>query len=394
MKLWKGERSLNYNGGNDKSMAAPTARAFQRGSALMATRLCTRIPGALLARYLTTSSARLPLVGIIDMENRDGTIYTPTTMAEQIETHTLAGTARVVYTGASSIEEVDPAVLNELEAVLLRRCAFGTQQLKLLPQLKCVLRMGAGYDNIDLAACTARGVVACNAPDAWVEEVADSTICLLIGLLRQTFALAAFVSGGGGWTRQAGLPSRGIRRLRGLRLGLVGLGRIGTAVAVRARAFGLDVRFYDPHLPEGVEKAIGGLTRAQSLTELVSSCEAISLHCPLTDSTRHMLSHTTLPKSPTDAVFVVNAARGGVLDESALLAGLADGRVRGAALDSLEDEPRVSRALLDAQRGGANLLITPHAAFYSDEAFDEMRRLAAGEVGRVLRGEAARCRVN
>jgi C-terminal binding protein len=347
-------------------------------------------------RRICSAAARRPLVGIIDMENRSGSTYTPETMAEQIETHELADTARVVYTGASCIEEVDPAVLSELDAVMLRRCVFGAPQLDLLPRLRCVLRMGAGYDNVDVNACSLRNVVACNSPDAWVEEVADSSMCLLIALARRTFALTTFVSRGGGWTRQAGLPARGIRRLRGLRLGIVGLGRIGKAVAVRAKAFGFDVSFYDPYLPEGSEKSLGGLTRTRSFAALVGGCEALSFHCPLTEETRHMLSSETLPRvGEHPGLFVVNAARGGVLDEAALLSGLADGRVLGAALDSLEGEPAVPPALLEAQAAGElNLLLTPHAAFYSDEAFEEMRHLAAREVRRVLRGEPALCRVN
>eukprot|EP00965_Chrysotila_dentata_P210427 6185868-Pleurochrysis_carterae.AAC.1 len=128
--------------------------------------------------------------------------------------------------------------------------------------------MGAGYDNVDLAACREKGVIVSNCPDAWVEEVADSSLSLLLALVRQTFALSRFVADGGGWTRQAELPRRGIRRLRGMRLGLVGLGRIGTAVAVRAKAFGMSVGFYDPHLQPGIEKGLGGLRQ----TILGTSC--------------------------------------------------------------------------------------------------------------------------
>ena len=103
------------------------------------------------------------------MENRDGAIYTPTSASNNIEQLELRCTARVLYTGAASIEEVDPALLAQLSAVLIRRCQFGADQLALLPSLRCVLRMGAGFDNIDTDACTAAGVVACNCPDAWVE---------------------------------------------------------------------------------------------------------------------------------------------------------------------------------------------------------------------------------
>jgi lactate dehydrogenase-like 2-hydroxyacid dehydrogenase len=120
----------------------------------------------------------------------------------------------VVYTGAASIEEVEPELLSEVSAVLLRRCPFGKDQLAKMPKLKVILRMGAGYDNVDTDACTAAGVIACNCPDAWVEEVADSTLCLMIALIRRTFDLVQMVSAGEGWTRQADLQQKGITRIR------------------------------------------------------------------------------------------------------------------------------------------------------------------------------------
>eukprot|EP00937_MAST-01D_sp_MAST-1D-sp2_P005988 g5988.t1 len=323
------------------------------------------------------------------MENKEGSIYTPATAAEQLEQHELADTADVVYTGAASIEAVDPALLGRFEAVMLRRCAFGAPQLALLPRLRHVMRMGAGYDNVDVAACAAAGVVASNCPDAWVEEVADNTMSLMLCLLRRTAHLSAFVAAGGGWTRQAALGTLGVRRLRGLRLGIVGLGRIGTAVAQRARAFGLALSCYDPYLPPGAEKGHGGMGRVLSFEELLRGADIISFHCPLTAETRHMLDRAALREcvGAGRGLFVVNAARGGVLDEAAVLGALRDGRLAGVALDTLESEPAVHADLLGAAAGGANLLLSPHASFYSDEAFLEMRALAAREVRRVLRGE-------
>jgi lactate dehydrogenase-like 2-hydroxyacid dehydrogenase len=262
------------------------------------------------------AATELPLVGVIDMENKDGTIYDGTgggdgaNSERLIEREELEGVARVVYTGAASIEEVDPALLKQLSAVLLRRCPLGAAQLAAMPSLRAVVRMGAGYDNVDTGACTAAGVVACNCPDAWVEEVADSTLCLTIALIRRVFELTRLVSAGRGWTRQADLQQKRISRLRGMRLGIVGLGRcstrlaaagviphasrrpartrpvltgismcrtcgleptlraagtnaharIGTAVLQRARAFGFELAFYDPHLPPGVEKVTPGVS--------------------------------------------------------------------------------------------------------------------------------------
>lgn len=346
-------------------------------------------------RPICSAAGRLPLVGVIDMENKDGIgMYVPQSADEKIEQHVLDGVAKVVYTGAPSIEAVDPALLSSFSAVLLRRCAFGQPQLSLMPNLTHILRMGAGYDNVDLVACSAASVGVSNCPDAWTEEVADHTLALLLALLRRTPELTRHVSEGHGWTRHAGLQQLGLRRLRGLRLGIVGLGRIGTAVAQRCRPFGFELAFFDPHQPAGVEKGVGGLRRADSFRELLTSVDVLTFHCPLTSETRHMLDGAALATLPPMAgIRLVNTARGGVLDESALLVALEDGRVGGAALDSLEAEPAVCPALRAAAQASP-LLLTPHAAFYSDEAFQEMRLLAAREIARVLSGERAHYRVN
>ena len=256
--------------------------------------------------------------------------------------------------------------------------------------------MGAGYDNVDLDACSAAAVVVSNCPDAWTEEVADHTVALMLALLRQTPELTRIVAAGEGWTRQAGLQRLGLRRLRGLRLGIVGLGRIGTAVAQRCRPFGFDLVFFDPHRPAGTEKGLGGLRRCATFAELLATVDVLSFHCPLSPETHHMLDAAALAaRRPDSGLVVVNAARGGVIDEAALLAALDDGRVRAAALDCLEAEPRVAPELLTrAQAKGAPLLLTPHSAFYSDEAFIEMRHLSAREVRRVLRSEPAHYQVN
>ena len=189
----------------------------------------------------------LPLVVIVDMENSDGSIYKGDE-PDLIERDELAGVAEVVYTGADSIEDIDPALLAQAVGVLLRRCPFGAPQLAALPQLKSIVRMGAGYDNVDIPATQAAGVVASNCPDAWVEEVADHALGLLLALYRRTLHLVETASAGG-WTRQANLQQQKMKRIRGQRLGVVGVGRIGTAVILRAKAFGFALSIYDPGLP-------------------------------------------------------------------------------------------------------------------------------------------------
>ena len=197
----------------------------------------------------------------------------------------------------------------------------------------------------------------------------------------------------GGWTRQANLQQQKMKRIRGQRLGVVGVGRIGTAVILRAKAFGFALSFYDPGLPAGAEKGLG-VARADSFEELVAGSDAITFHCPYSASSRHLPKAGNMPPAGTGLV-VVNCARGGLIEEAALIDALASVAVRGAALDCLEGEPTPAiEPLLAAQRAGANLLLTPHSAFYSDEAFTEMRHLAAREVRRVLLGEPPNYQVN
>eukprot|EP01062_Namystynia_karyoxenos_P047254 TRINITY_DN35543_c0_g1_i1.p1 TRINITY_DN35543_c0_g1~~TRINITY_DN35543_c0_g1_i1.p1 ORF type:complete len:357 (+),score=116.58 TRINITY_DN35543_c0_g1_i1:75-1145(+) len=298
-----------------------------------------------------------------------------------------------------SVSDIPPAERAAVQGLLLRRCLVTDSDLALLPSLRVVLRMGVGVDNIDLAACSRRGLVACNCPEAWVEEVADSAWSLLLCLMRNTVPLALHTQGGE-WTSSA--PLKGMRRLRGLRLGIVGLGRIGTAAAARASAFGVSVRFYDPLLPAGAAKGLGW-RRCGSFEELLGESDVLSLHCPLTERSANMLDSAALAALPPGkGLYVINTARGGVLDEDACAAALRDGRLGGLALDVLAREPNNMSgkeifgrsALAAARQEGLNVIITPHAAFYSAEAFEEMRHQAAAEIARVLRGEPPWYQVN
>ena len=177
-------------------------------------------------------------------------------------------------------------------------------------------------------------------------------------------------------------------RLRGRTLGLVGCGRIGTATALRAKAFGLDVVFYDPHVAPGFEKAIG-VRRAASAEELFEQSHFVSVHCYLDASTHHLVNADRLRRMPADGV-LVNTARGPVVDQEALLEALDSGHLAGAGLDVVEREPLDD----DRLRQHPRVVLTPHVAFYSVEGFLEMRRKSAEEVRRLLLGEPPRCPVN
>jgi phosphoglycerate dehydrogenase-like enzyme len=261
---------------------------------------------------------------------------------------------------------------------------LGAPALSALERCRAVVRCGVGFDNIDLEEAGRRGIVVCNVPDYGTEEVADHALMLLLALARRLVPLDRAVRQGAWDVRTVfGAP-----RLRSRTLGLVGCGRIGTALALRARALGMRVVFHDPYLPDGVEKALG-VERARSLEELLPRAEFLSLHCPLTRETHHVLNARTLGLLPRGA-YVINTARGGCVDAGALLDALDEGRVAYAALDVLEREPLDDERLVRHPR----VLLTPHVAFYSVEGFNEMRSKGAQEARRVLEGERVRNPVN
>jgi phosphoglycerate dehydrogenase-like enzyme len=168
---------------------------------------------------------------------------------------------------------------------------------------------------------------------------------------------------------------------------VLGFGRIGQATARRAQSFGLDVRWYDPYVPRGQDK-VTRTTRVESLSDLLQDCDALSIHCSLNDETRHMIDAAALALLPPHAV-VVNTARGPVIDEQALYEALRTRRLAAAAIDVLQHEPPVENVLFDAYLRGElqNLLLTPHVSWYSQQSARELRRKAAEEAGRLLRGE-------
>ena len=261
---------------------------------------------------------------------------------------------------------------------------LGERALSALARCRAVIRCGVGYDNVDVEAAGRRGVVVCNVPDYGTEEVADHALMLLLAVARRLIPCHQEVVGGR-WELGS---VEGAPRLRGRTLGLVGCGRIGTATALRAKALGLRVVFHDPYLPDGIDKALG-VERVYRLEELLPRAEFVSLHCPLTHETRHLLNERTLGLLPRGA-YVINTARGGCLDLRALLGALDSGQVAYAALDVVEREPLADEAI----RHHPRVILTPHAAFYSVEGFTEMRSKGAQEARRVLLGEPVRNPVN
>ncbi len=255
-----------------------------------------------------------------------------------------------------------------------------------LDQCKVIVRVGAGFDNVDLEAAGGRGIPVCNVPDYGTNDVADHAMSLYLGLARGISGYDR-AARGGAWSWDCAGP---LNRVTGATLGIIGLGRIGTAVAIRAKAFGLRVLFHDPYKPVGYDKALG-IERTFRLEELLAQADAVTLHIPLTEETKHLAGKDFFRVLKKGAIFV-NTARGACCDLEALHDALRSERLRAAGLDVLEQEPPDTRhPLIQAWRLqdewlAGRLLITPHAAFYNRESYAELRTKAAEEARRVLTG--------
>lgn len=247
-----------------------------------------------------------------------------------------------------------------------------------------IVRYGVGVDNVDLDAAVASGIAVANVPDYCVDEVADHTAALLLGLLRRVPALHASVLRGEWDAIRVAKP---LRPFRDSVVGLIGTGRIGSAVLQRLRPFGFSFVAFDPFLGSDAAEKLG--VQAVSLEDVLTRADAVTLHVPLTTETHHFMDARRLALMKPEAV-LVNTARGALIDNAALEAGLKAGRPAAAALDVFEHEPL---PLPSGLRNLPNLVMTPHAAWYSDSALPRLQRLAAEEAARALAGDALRCRV-
>ncbi|XP_014203315.1 C-terminal-binding protein isoform X3 [Copidosoma floridanum] len=319
-----------------------------------------------------------PLVALLD--GRDCSIEMPI----------LKDVATVAFCDAQSTSEIHEKVLNEAVGALMWHTIILTKEdLEKFKTLRIIVRIGSGVDNIDVKAAGELGIAVCNVPGYGVEEVADTTLCLILNLYRRTYWLANMVREGKKFTgpEQVREAAQGCARIRGDTLGIVGLGRIGSAVALRAKAFGFNVIFYDPYLPDGIEKSLG-LTRVYTLQDLLFQSDCVSLHCTLNEHNHHLINEFTI-KQMRPGAFLVNTARGGLVDDDALASALKQGRIRAAALDVHENEPY--NVFQGPLKDAPNLLCTPHAAFYSDASCTELREMAASEIRRAIVGRIPDC---
>jgi phosphoglycerate dehydrogenase-like enzyme len=284
---------------------------------------------------------------------------------------------RVLRRTVKTLADLDPADCAETDGLVIMRYAVTPADIERFPRLRAIVRMGVGYDKIARPAAAARNILVCNVPDYGTTEVADHAMALALSLRRGVILYHE---------RQRQNPPapwgpvKGelIRRFGVQNFGIVGLGRIGTAVALRARAFGFRVMFYDPHLPNGAELALG-VSRAVSLEDLLRQTDTLSIHTPLTPETQGMLGLGELALLRKGAV-VINTARGPIIDLDALLKLLRDGHIAAAGLDVLPVEPPVEPIpeLLRAYRARepwleGRLVVTPHAAWFTPESEHDTR---------------------
>lgn len=313
-----------------------------------------------------------------------------------IERDVLAAIAGVEALDAADEAEL-PGRIEDADAIMMyHTLSLSAATIQSLHHCQLIVRCGVGFDNVDHAAARRQGIPVVNVPDYGTEEVADTAIAMALALARGIHLYNTRLRDGeDSWTYALARP---LHRLRQRVFGIVGLGRIGTATAIRAKSLGMDVCFYDPLKPDGYDKAIG-VRRVESLEELMRQSLILSVHCPLNDQTRQMICDESLQWMPRGS-YLVNTARGDIVDSQAVLRALGDGRLAGAALDVLADEPpRADDPLIAAWRDRRHtaherLILNPHAAFYCEEGFADMRRKGAQSCLRALSGEPLRNVVN
>jgi D-3-phosphoglycerate dehydrogenase len=296
-----------------------------------------------------------------------------------VEREVLHDAELVVAPTGDTVELV--ALAADVDAILTCFAKVPAEVLDAAPRCRTVARYGVGVDNIDVAHATGLGMVVSNVPDYCSEEVADHTLLLILALARRLAPLTRLVSGGGWDTAGTGNAVR----LRGKVLGLVGLGAIGRALVPRAQALGLEVVAWrrSAPLPPGVGAA-------DSLEDLLARADIVSLHVPATPETRGLIGAAQLAAMKPTA-WLVNTARGSLVDTDALLAALRDGQIAGAGLDVTDPEPLPSDHPL---RTRDDVVLTPHIAFASDGSLAELARKAATNVADVLAGRAPATVVN
>ncbi len=289
----------------------------------------------------------------------------------------------IEHAGSLETEEAREAA-RRCDALMVTIQPVRADLIRSLERCRLICRVGTGLDAIDIEAATERGIWVTYAPDYSVDEVSTHAIALALAQARGLPGLLD-ATRRGIWDSEAGGV---LYRFGNRKLGVIGCGRIGQATAAKGLGLGLEVLAYDPYVDAAAMAKMG--VQVVGLETVLRESDFISLHSPLTEETRHLINAETLGMMKPTA-FLVNAARGGLIDEEALLAAVRDGQIAGAALDVLAEEPVApDHPFLEEKR----ILLTPHAGWYSEESKVDVRVQGAEEVVRVLRGERPRAPVN
>ncbi|MCT1777224.1 C-terminal binding protein [Brachybacterium sp. p3-SID957] len=270
------------------------------------------------------------------------------------------------------------------DGILVQYAPITASVMDALPQLRAIGRYGVGVDTVDVDAATDRGIAVCNVPDYGVEDVSDHAIALIMSVVRCTAQLDRMVRAG----QYSLVPVKPLHRVSSLRLGVVGLGRIGAATAIKARALGFTVVGSDPQHEVGTQTSDG--IEVVEFETVLSSCDVISLHVPLLPSTRHLIDDATIDQMK-DGAMLVNTCRGGVVDTEAVARALRSGKMKGAGLDVFEHEPLPADSpLMDCP----SATLTPHASWYSEQSYSELKRRVTEAVAAVIHDEQPRDLLN
>lgn len=282
----------------------------------------------------------------------------------------VSGQHRTPEDALEAARRADVVMVQSVRRLLVR------EVIEELDSCRCIIRVGIGYDSVDVAAATQRGIIVCNVPRYCVEEVAEHAFALLLAASRHLARQDRWIRRGK-WDRTGVKPAR---RLQGGVLGFVAFGRIARALAKKVRGFEFELVAYDPYVRADVAASYG--VTLVELDYLLKQSDLVSVHAPLTEETRHLIGESQLRLLKPGAV-LVNTSRGGVVDQSALIEALRDDRLMAAGLDVLEEEPLPPDSRLT---GLDNVIVTPHVGAYSEESVAELHRTACQTAIDVLEG--------
>ena len=310
------------------------------------------------------------------------TDYAWATLEPEREVLSAIGAELIVAETGTEIEFLKYAP--DVDGILTNWAKVTTDVVKAAKKCQVIGRYGIGLDNIDVATATSLGMVVFNVPTYCLEEVSDHAMALVLAMARKVPRLNNEVKNRS-WDRNIG-PQ--MYRIRGQKLGIIGFGKIGQLIVPKAKGFGMEVLAYSPSLTDTVAKVYG--VKNVDFEELLTESDFITIHCPLVPETSNLINADALSKMKSTA-YLINTARGGVVDHNALFHALQENWIAGAGLDVLPDEPPAADfALLDLD----NVIITPHAAFWSDESINDLQISAARGVLEVLTGKIPDAIVN